>query len=94
MIIDPNELDFDHVIQQEIIEAGDEGQRRYEDETPVGKQTAPGLENAINNAVIIKKQKLSAPFAKYLAIANPGNGSEFLEEASSLIHYFLVCSPG
>jgi hypothetical protein len=66
--------------QQEIAEASDDGQQRYEEETPAGKRTAEGLETAVNNAISLKKQKLNAPFTKYLTIANPVNGSDFLEE--------------
>jgi hypothetical protein len=41
--------------QQEIAEASDDGQQRYEEETPAGKRTAEGLETAINNAISLKK---------------------------------------
>jgi hypothetical protein len=66
--------------QQEIAEAGDEGQRKYEDDTDVAMRTEAGLTNAINIAMDLKRSKLNAPFTKYLAIANPGNGDGFLAE--------------
>jgi hypothetical protein len=61
--------------QQEIAEAGDEGQRKYEDDTDVA--------NAINSTMDLKRSKLNA--GKYLAIANPRNGDGFLAE----VWYFL-----
>jgi hypothetical protein len=94
VITGPNKRIYYHLYQHEIAEAGDEGQRRYEDETPAGKRTAAGLEKAINTAINLKKQKLNAPFTKYLIIANPSNGSEFLEEVLPSIHALHPCSPG
>jgi hypothetical protein len=55
-------------MQQEITDAGDEGQRRYDEETPPQLRTGNGLSAAINNAIEAKKTKLTAPFTKYLAI--------------------------
>jgi hypothetical protein len=55
-------------IQQEIAEVGDEGHRRYDEETPPQLRTGNGLSAAINNAIEAKKTKLTAPFTKYLAI--------------------------
>jgi hypothetical protein len=68
------------IAQKELTEAGDEGQRWYEDETQPGEQTEHGLNNAINSAIESKKHKLNAPFNKYLTLANPRNGEDFLEE--------------
>jgi hypothetical protein len=69
--------------QQEIAEAGDEGQRKYEDDTDVAMRTEAGLNNAINSTMDLKRSKLNA--GKYLAIANPRNGDGFLAE----VWYFL-----
>ena len=55
-----SELESANCDQQEMAEASDEGQRRYEEETPVGKQTTVGLEATINNAITLKRQKLNA----------------------------------
>jgi hypothetical protein len=68
------------VIQQDIAEAADEGQRRYEDETAPGKRTVDGLQTAMNSAMETRRLKLTAPFNKYLTIANPVNGKDFLDE--------------
>jgi hypothetical protein len=75
--------------QHEIQEAGDEGQRQYEDETLLQHRTHKGLTDAINNAIDLKKHKLNAPFNKYLSIANPANGEEFLSEVRLIrVHPF------
>jgi hypothetical protein len=68
------------VTQQDIAKAANEGQRRYEDETTPGKRTVDGLQNAMNSAMETRRLKLTAPFNKYLTIANPVNGKDFLDE--------------
>jgi hypothetical protein len=65
------------------VEAGDEGQRRYEEETNPKRQTTAGLTTAINTAMDVKRAKLLTSFIKFLTIANPCNGSQFLEEVST-----------
>ena len=72
--------------QQEIAKAGDEGQRKYEDDTDIAMRTEVGLNNTINSAMDLKRSKLNAPFTKYLAIVNPRNGDGFLAE----VWYFLT----
>ena len=67
-------------MQHEITEAGDEGQRRYKDETPRRRRIANGLMKAINGAMDAKRKTLSAAFTKYLSISNPANGKQFLME--------------
>ena len=67
------------------MEAGDEGQRRYEEETHRRKRTAEGLNAAINGAMESKRKALTAPFTKFLAIANPANGKNFLPEVIALL---------
>ena len=72
-------------LQHDIAEAGDDAQRRYEEETPVESRSASGLRAAINAAMDAKKAKLNTPFTKYLAIANPHNEVSFLLEVCSSI---------
>jgi hypothetical protein len=67
-------------LQQDIAEASDEGQRRYEDETPARRGTVDRLNHAMNSVMEAKKTKLNAPFMKHLTIANPANGKDFLDE--------------
>ncbi|KAG0631975.1 hypothetical protein M758_1G295400 [Ceratodon purpureus] len=71
---------LDYIYSQDIMEAGDEGQRRYEEETHRRRRTAEGLNAAINGAMEAKRKALTAPFNKFLAIANPANGKNFLPE--------------
>ena len=72
--------------QKEIAEVGNEDQRKYKDDTNVTMCTKAGLNNAINSTMDLKRSKLNAPFTKYLAIVNPGNGDGFLAE----VWYFLI----
>lgn len=65
------------------MEAGDEGQRKYEEDTLRRRRTAQGLNAAINGAMEAKRKALTAPFNKHLAIANPANGKNFLAEVRS-----------
>ena len=67
-------------MQQELAEAGDEAQRRYEDETDPDSRTASGLTSAISAGTEAKRQKLTTAFTKYLSIANLENGKHFLSE--------------
>ena len=71
------------------MEAGDEGQRRYEEETPRRRRTAEGLNAAINGAMEAKRKALTAPFTKFLAIANPANGKNFLPEVFEFLFVIL-----
>jgi hypothetical protein len=67
-------------MQQEIAEAGDKGQRRYDEETPPQLRMDNGLSTAINSTIEAKKAKLTTPFTKYLAISNLTFGLDFLHE--------------
>ena len=67
-------------MQQELAEAGDEAQRKYEDETDPDSRTASGLTNAISVGTEARRQKLTTAFTKYLSIANITNGKHFLSE--------------
>ena len=73
------------VFQREIVAASDEAARIYKENTPILEQTAAGVWDAMtaasNNMVDTIKKK---DFTKYLAIANPKNGDDFLAEVSWL----------
>ncbi|KAG0574790.1 hypothetical protein KC19_VG291500 [Ceratodon purpureus] len=77
---------LDYIYSQEM-EAGDEGQRRYEEETPRRRQTADGFNAAINGAMELKRKALTAPFNKFLAIANPANRRNSLPE---VLDFFII----
>ena len=79
-------------MQQEITEAGDEGQRRYEEEVPRRRRTAEGLLQAINGAMEAKRKSFSSGFTKLLTISNPGNGKSFLTEVILLLNLPLKLS--
>ena len=70
-------------MQQELAEAGNEGQRNYKEETDEDSRTATGLTTAITAGIEAKQQKLTTTFTKYLSIANPANGTQFLSEVQS-----------
>ena len=63
----------------------------YEEETPVELRTTRGLTSAINNAMEAKKKSLAAPFSKFLAIANPDSGDDFLLEVRFMFLHFGLC---
>ena len=67
-------------MQQELAEAGDETQRKYEEERDEDSRTATDLIIAITADVEAKQQKLTTAFTKYLSIANLANGAQFLSE--------------
>ena len=67
-------------MQQELVEVGDEAQRRYEDETDPNSRIAASLTSAISTGTEAKRQKLTTAFTKYLSIANLANGKHFLSE--------------
>ena len=67
-------------MQQEIAEARDKGQRRYDKETLPQLYMGNGLYVAINIAIKAKKAKLTIPFTKYLAISNLAFGPNFVHE--------------
>lgn len=85
------------VLQREISVAADEAVRAYKDKTPLDEQTATGVWDAMTTASenmveSIKKKD----FTKYLQLANPKNGDDFLAEVSSQTchrHFFtFVCT--
>jgi hypothetical protein len=68
--------------QQEIAEASDEATRKYVEETPEGERSDSGVTVAMRAAAKNKIQSYRGQFSKYLTIANPKLGDEFLEEVS------------
>ena len=79
------------IFQREIVAASDEAARAYKEKTPITEQTAAGVWDAMSaastNMVDYIKKK---DFTKYLAIANPKNGDDFLAEVSfftSLLYF-------
>ena len=85
-------------VKREIAVASDQAARAYKDNTPIEDQSGSGVWDAMttaaNNFVNAVKKK---DFTKYLAIANPKNGDDFLAEvrASPLIlelfaSYFIL----
>ena len=77
--------------QQDIAEAGDEGQRKFEDEHDKSSRSAAGLRVAIIAAMEAKRKQLNTPFTKFLSIANPHNGANFLirvQMIHPIVHLF------
>ena len=67
-------------MQQELAEARDEAQTRYEDEADPNSRIVAGLTSAFSAGIEAKWQKLTTAFTKYLSIANLANGKHFLSE--------------
>ena len=67
-------------MQQELAEVGNDAQRKYEEETDEDSRTATGLTSTITAGNEAKRKKLTTAFTKYLSIANPANGTQFLFE--------------
>jgi hypothetical protein len=55
-------------------------QRKYVEETPKGDRSDSGVTAAMKARAKNKIQSYKGLFSKYLAIANPKLGEEFLEE--------------
>ena len=68
----------------------EETSRKYNEKTPPQSRTTKGIRDVIQNAT---KKTISSirgkEFGKLLAVANPANGFDFLDEAS---HYGFLCS--
>lgn len=61
--------------------AADEAAREYTMQTPLQERTAPGIWEAMKNASDkFVKAVHAKDFDKYLAVANPKNGNDFLKE--------------
>ena len=82
-------INFD-CLQQELAEAGDEAQRKYEEETDKNSRATIGLTSAITADIEAKQQKLTTAFTKYLSIVNPANGTQFLSEVQFYNPFKLI----
>ena len=69
-----------NLLHQDITEAGDKVQRKFEDEHDKSSRSAADLRGAIVAAMEAKQKQLNTPFTKFLSIANPHNGANFLIE--------------
>ena len=68
-------------LQQEIAVAADVAARAYLEKTPADKQTANAVWDVMNEASDSMVDSIKRKdFTKYLAIANPKNGDDFLSE--------------
>ena len=65
-------------LQQDITEARNEAQRKFKDKHNKSSRSATGLQGAIVAAMEAKRKQLNTPFTKFLSIANPHNGANFL----------------
>ena len=66
--------------------ATDEAAREYTLQTPIQERTALGIWEAIKTAIDKFVKAIHAKdFDKYLAMANPKNGNDFLKEVQ--IHF-------
>lgn len=66
--------------QAEFSRVSNEAAQLYREETPMKKQSASGLRDAAEKAIKELKSKLGPKFSKNLAIADPKNSPEFLDE--------------
>ena len=68
--------------------ASDEAAKAYMEKTPADEQTASAIWDVMNDATekmvdLIKRKD----FTKYLAIANPRNGDDFLNEVTPSLNF-------
>jgi hypothetical protein len=70
-------------LQQEIAEASNDVARKYYDETPKEERYNAGVTTIMKAAAKTKQQSFKGQFFKYLAIANPKFGDNFLQEVSA-----------
>jgi hypothetical protein len=70
-------------LQQDIAEASDDAARKYYDETLKEERRDAGLTTVMRAIAKTKQQSFKGQFFKYLAIANPKFGDNFLEEVSA-----------
>lgn len=83
------------LLQREIAAAQEEAIRRYKDTLITGTGVdKPGssseMEKLALEAVAKKKKSLSTDLNRYLAIANPANGSGFLTEVCNIISNYRL----
>jgi hypothetical protein len=72
-------------MQQDIVDASDEAARKYQDETPKDDRTDAGITAVMHAAVRSKTTSLRGQLGKYLVVANPKLGDQFLDEASAIL---------
>jgi hypothetical protein len=72
-------------MQQDIADALDEAARKYQDETSKDDGTDAGVTTVMCAVVRSKTTSLRGQFGKYLAVANPKLGDQFLDEASAIL---------
>jgi hypothetical protein len=70
-------------LQQEIVEASDDVMRKYYNETPKEERCDTGVTAVMKAAAKNKQQSFKGQFFKYLIIANPKFGDNFLQEVSA-----------
>lgn len=75
-------------MQREITSIIEEAARKYNDKTPVESRTATGVWDVMQTAT---KKAISSirgkELEKLLAVANPANGDEFMEEVSYYVYF-------
>lgn len=72
-------------MQQDIVGALDKAARKYQDETPKDNRTNTCITVVMRAVVRSKTSLLRGQFGKYLAVANPKLGDQFLNEASTIL---------
>jgi hypothetical protein len=77
--------------QQEIAEASDDVARKYYEETPKEDRNDAVVTAVMRHAAKTRHHSFKGQFTKYLAIANPKFGNEFLQEVSSSFQNPLQC---
>lgn len=78
-------------MQQEISVAADAAGRKYSETTPEKERSEVGIANAMRMGAKEKASKLYMKMMKLVAVANPANGPEFLEE---VIHFPYIILNG
>jgi hypothetical protein len=75
------------------VEASDDAARKYYDETPKEERCNTGITAVMRATTKTKQQSFKGQFFKYLAIANPKFGDNFLQEvnASLLTPWQYIC---
>jgi phosphoenolpyruvate synthase/pyruvate phosphate dikinase len=70
-------------LQQEIAEASNDAARKYYDKTPKEERFNTGVTAIMRVVALSKQQSFKGQFFKYLVIANPKFGDNFLQEVSA-----------
>ncbi len=81
------------LFQREIAVASDDAAREYLKSTPKDEQTASGVWDAMTEASENMVESIrKKDFTKYLTIANPKHGDEFLDEVRLYLSIVYVYS--